>query len=253
MAAPAIIAAGIMAGGGILQSILGSRSASRAAREQRRAVDRSIASQERLFGETRAELSPYLQAGQQSLSELSRRTLGGEFNRPFTAEMMASDPGFQFRMQQANLALERSSAARGRLLSGGTIRSTAELNQALASQEFGAAYERHRQGGLDEFNRLSSISNIGLSAAGSLAGARQNFGQSLSELYTGRGNVGAAQAAGQGEALQGGLNTVLGAVTDPAFLGSVFSQGPSVAPQSAQVQTGGYPMQRSSNPLDWDV
>jgi hypothetical protein len=248
-----LIAAGIYAGGSLLSSLLGSSAAKRAASQQARSAQAALDLQRDLFGQTKAELSPYLQAGREGLSELSRRTLSGEFNKPFTAEMMAADPGLQYRMEQANLALERSSAARGRLLSGGTIKSIVQLNQALASQEYGAAYERNRTANMDEFNRLSTLSNTGLSAAGYLSGAREGFGTSASNLMTGIGAVQAGGTIGAAESQIGGIEGIMKALSDPAALKSLstlFSGGgqhtapqgqvldPYMQPQQTQIGYG---------------
>lgn len=46
------------------------------------------------------------------------------------------DPGFQFRQQQGEQALERSQAAQGGRVSGESLKALSEFNQGLASQEF---------------------------------------------------------------------------------------------------------------------
>ena len=65
--------------------------------------------------------------------------------QPFTglsvAEMNA-DPGYQFRMQQGQQALERSGAARGVTNTGGTLQNILDYGQQAGSQEYGAAYGR---------------------------------------------------------------------------------------------------------------
>lgn len=247
-----LAAAGIGAAGSIWSAMSGSAAADRASERQLQGGREAIAAQQAQFGQTKANLQPFIDVGKQGLSELSRRTLSGEFGRPFTAEMMAADPGLQYRMQQANLALERSASARGRLLSGGTIRNIAELNQSLASQEFGAAYERDRLGKADEFTRLSSLSNTGLTAASALGEVSQGLGSSLSDLYTGMGAV-----RGSAEITKGQLNqNLIGNLTNVGS--SLATQwGSSVTPQSAQpkqsAQVASYPMERSSDPLNWNL
>lgn len=231
LAAAILGAAAIQGGASIFGALSGNSAANKASRRQTAMGNRAIDTQKQLFGETKAELSPFINAGKEGLSQLSRRTLAGDFTKPFTAEMMNADPGLQYRMSQANLALERSASARGRLLSGGTIRNIAELNQSLASQEYGAAYERNRTSNLDEFNQLALLSNVGLNAAGSLAGARQNLGSSLSELYTGIGNAQGASAMRQGANNQN-LASNLGNIASSTLL--QFGGAPGVSPQSAQ-------------------
>ena len=65
--------------------------------------------------------------------------------QPFTGlsvEEMNADPGYQFRMQQGQQALERSGAAKGVTNTGGNLRDILDYGQQAGSQEYGAAYGR---------------------------------------------------------------------------------------------------------------
>ncbi len=57
-------------------------------------------------------------------------------------EGMYADPGYQARLKAANTALEASKAAKGMYRSGDTIHAIADLNQSLASQEYGNVFGR---------------------------------------------------------------------------------------------------------------
>ena len=59
-----------------------------------------------------------------------------------TAADMAADPGYQFRLQQGQEALERSGAARGVTRTGGTLKDIVDYGQRAASQEYGNVYNR---------------------------------------------------------------------------------------------------------------
>jgi hypothetical protein len=59
-----------------------------------------------------------------------------------TAATEQNDPGYQFRMDQGNQALNRRAAANGSLLSGGTLKALARYNQDYASNEFQNVYNR---------------------------------------------------------------------------------------------------------------
>lgn len=117
-------------------------------------------------------LDPYMQAGGESLQTL--RGLmgpGGELNKQFTtADMQAYDPGYSFRMEQAQKALQGSAAARGGALGGGTLRSLVSLSQNVASNEFGNAEARFRAQQGDRFNRLNTLVNLGATTADRAAG-----------------------------------------------------------------------------------
>lgn len=60
----------------------------------------------------------------------------------FTAPTITDDPGYQFRLEQGQKALERNLAAQGKYLSGAALKELTEYGQGMASQEYGAAYQR---------------------------------------------------------------------------------------------------------------
>lgn len=103
------------------------------------------------------------------------------------------DPGYQFRLQQGQQALDRQSAARGGR--GGTraMEAMAQFNQGLASQEYGN-YAARRQA---EAGLASGVDQ-------GLAGMSANYGSSLADLYSNTGaNMANAAigASGQGTSL----------------------------------------------------
>jgi hypothetical protein len=67
---------------------------------------------------------------------------GYAFEPPTGTELLAQDPGYQFRLEQGRQALEASAAARGGLLSGSTGQALSQYGQDLASQEYANAYQR---------------------------------------------------------------------------------------------------------------
>lgn len=64
-----------------------------------------------------------------------------QFNAP-TAEDAINSPGFQFRLGEGLKALERSAAAKGTLLTGGTMKGLTDYSQNKASEEYGNVYNR---------------------------------------------------------------------------------------------------------------
>ena len=74
-----------------------------------------------------------------------------------TAEDMAADPSYQFRLQQGQEALERSGAARGVTNTGGTLKDILDYGQQAASQEYGNVFGRQRDiYDLNERNRFNA-------------------------------------------------------------------------------------------------
>lgn len=147
---------------------------------------------------TRAQdlLQPYIGAGTDTLSTLMAGLApGGDLNKTFTAaDMQAYDPGYAFRMAQANKAMLGSAAARGGALGGGTQVALASMNQNLASNEFANAEQRFRAQQTDRFNRLNSLVSLGATSADKAAGYGMTGADEASHL----GLTGATSAADLG-------------------------------------------------------
>ena len=169
------------------------------------------------------------------------------FGETFTAPEVTEDPGYQFRLKEGMDALEHSAAARGGLLTGATAEALTDYSQGLASQEYGNAYNRalteyqqayniFQQNQANQFNRLSSLSGGGQTAAGNLSSAGQFAAGNIGNILLGSsgqigntiqqgaaarasGYVGSANAATG--ALQGGVNNI----GQMMMLQNLFGQG----------------------------
>lgn len=111
----------------------------------------------------------------------------------FGMDDFEADPGYAFRQSQGEQALQRQLAAGGKLYSGEAMKDMAKFSQGLASQEFGAAFDRFNVGKTNQFNRLASISGIGQTAANQTGAAGMNYANQAGNNIMGAGN---AQAAG---------------------------------------------------------
>lgn len=183
-------------------ALIGANSTKKATKAQTAAADKSAELERYMYEQTRQDQLPWMQAGQQALSQLGQAN-----NTPFTFDYnaMTADPGYQFRQTEANKALERSAAARGGLFSGATGRSLSRLNQDMASQEYGSAYNRAYTTHNDQLNRLASMAGIGQTTASNLSQAGQNYSGNMSNIY---GQAANAQAAGYGAQAQNWGNMV---------------------------------------------
>lgn len=166
--------------------------------------------------------------------------LAQTWNTPFvppTDVTEQNDPGFQFRLQQGQQALENSAAARGGLLSGGTAKALDRYAQDYASNEYQNVYNRSltdyqqaynifNQNQANIFNRYADLAGIGqtsaqqLSNAGLTTGSNvgntlltsgAQIGQDLNNAAAARasGYVGAANAYGSALGSLGGLGSLL--------------------------------------------
>ena len=67
------------------------------------------------------------------------------FEAPTGEELLAADPGYQFRLSEGLRALENRAAQRGTLRSGATLQALMDYGQDTASQEYDKAYNRASQ------------------------------------------------------------------------------------------------------------
>lgn len=135
----------------------------------------------------------------------------GSLTKSFTMDDYQADPGYQFRLQEGNKALERKLNAAGKTYSPEAAKALMSYGQQLGSEEYGNSRGRFIEDQNNLFNRLASLSGFGQTASGQMAGAGQNYGNQGSELYTGMGN--SITAANIAKANQGSsmFNTLLGA------------------------------------------
>jgi len=230
------VAAAIL-GGAVIGGIVSSKSASKAADAQKDAANTASQTQLEIFNKQAALQEPWRQAGMGSLSQLTAGTaVGGDFNTDFATPAPASrdftmvdfnaDPGYAFRMQEGQRALESSAAARGGLLSGGTGKALADYGQQAGSQEYGAAYDRFnnfenrkRQDYGDaynrfnadrdrRFNRLAGIAGIGQTATRDVSNAAGNAGNNIADNQMAVGNANSANYIAQGNAANQAIGTI---------------------------------------------
>ncbi|WP_131798657.1 hypothetical protein [Achromobacter insolitus] len=139
--------------------------------------------------------------------------------KPFSTADFQVDPGYQFRQQQGEQAIERMAAARGGLNSGRAAKDLAAFNSGLASQEYQNAYGRYNNdyltgfnafntGQNNIFNRLMGVTGVGQSAANALAGVGGSAASQIADTQLQAGNAAAAGAMGQANAWSNALGGV---------------------------------------------
>jgi hypothetical protein len=211
------VAAGIGAVGAIGGGLIAAGGAKSAAKTQAQAAAQAQVSQERAF-ERQVELQePFRQAGltaQEQIMQLlgiggDQAAAGyGSLAKPFGAQQFEQDPGYAFRQSEGMKALERSAAARGGLLSGGTLKGIQRFGQDLASQEYGNAFNRYQTERAARLNPLQSLMGAGQSSANTLTGAAGQLGQGQAQSQLAAGQARASGYVGQSNALAGALGSI---------------------------------------------
>lgn len=153
-------------------------------------------------------MQPYLNSGNAANSALGVGLgLGGNVNAPnygaltkqFSMNDFNSDPGYQFRLQQGQQALDRQQASRGGYFSGAALKEGQNFAQGLADQTYQDAYNRYVQNQNNLYNKLASQSNLGATEA-------NNLGQ----IYANIGSANAANTVKNNDIFNSTLSSLLG-------------------------------------------
>jgi hypothetical protein len=181
---PFAIAAGVAsAGAGLIGGMMQSNAASAA-------NDKSIAAQQEAEERARADLQPWVTAGQPALTATS--DLLGLSGQPAADAAMArfqASPGYQFQLSEGLRGVDAGAAAKGMLRSGATLKAEQEYGQGLASKDFG-----------DYYNRLFQLSSVGETAAAKQGAFSANAADSMSKSES---QLGQQQASIYGNAASG--------------------------------------------------
>lgn len=136
----------------------------------------------------------------------------GSMNHDFSLADFAVDPGYQFTKSEGQKAIDRSAAARGSVLGGGTIKAQTRYANNLASQQFGDAFNRFQVNRSNKINPLLSLSGFGQTSAGQVASAGTNLGNNTANLiYNGATDAANARASGYAATANGinsGINNI---------------------------------------------
>ncbi len=198
------IAEGLMVGGGLLASGLGARSQRKAAKSaaaaQAQAAQAANETEWKMYQQGREDLEPWRKQGAQSLSQLAGMMRPGtDMTTRFSAQDFRADPGYQYRLSEAQKGMDRSQAARGMLNSGAALKEAMRVNQRMASDEYLNAYNRWAQQNSDIYNRLAGLANTGQQTSNQLAQLSGNYasqyGQNIGQAANARASAYAAKAA----------------------------------------------------------
>ncbi len=144
----------------------------------------------------------------------------------FDTQDVYEDPGYQFRRDEGEKALQRTAAAQGKFFSGALGKGLTRYNQDYASGEFDKAYGRSwnefNLKDTTKWNRLGTLSGLASEGTNLITDAGSDFGDNASSLTMTGANAtanginaaGGARASGYGaqqNPLAAGVGGALGA------------------------------------------
>jgi len=188
---------GIIGGIGAIGGIMGGKSAKAESRRMRKTMLQIAKMQQQSGRETldfqkeslktaRSDVAPWRQAGVNALSKYQHMLSKG-------AGEFTESPGYKYRMEQANKAIERSSAARGNTLSGQTLSALQDQSQNMASGEYQnflnqyyqrmEPYKQMSQQGLGAATNQANLQTQGSNAmANTMTNTSNQYGNALSQI-----------------------------------------------------------------------
>lgn len=116
-------------------------------------------------------------------------------------EGFETTPGYQFRVDEGQKAIERSAAARGGLNSGATLKALERFGQNIASDEY-TTY----------LNRLSSLAGTGQTQANAQASLGQNFATQFGNTLQRGSDARASSYREIGKFAAQGINNTISAI-----------------------------------------
>jgi hypothetical protein len=175
------VVGGIMAGVGAASSIGGAaisaNAAGNAASTQAQAAETSAQLQataeanaldfdKQVYSNAQGYAAPYQAQGVTALQALGNGTApGGQFNStPTSAQVMATDPGYQFNLEQGQDALERAEAAAGGVASGGALKAASQYATNYTTNAYQNAYTQFMNTRQANYGNLMSLAGLGESA-----------------------------------------------------------------------------------------
>jgi hypothetical protein len=233
MVAVAIVGAAVVGAG------TSAISASKASKAQQEAAKQAQQTAESTFDKQAALQEPFRQAGltaQEQIMQLlgvggDKTAAGyGSLAKPFGTDQFQQDPGYAFRQTEGMKALERSAAARGGLLSGGTLKGIQRFGQDLASQEYGNAFNRYQVERSARLNPLQSLMGSGQSATNITTSAAGQEGQNIANAQYGAGQARASGYIGVGNAINQGLGSIAGYYANQPLQNAMIDYYKSGAP-----------------------
>lgn len=132
----------------------------------------------------------------------------GFLQQRFNNDVFEKDPGYQFRMDEGNKAVEAGAAARNGLLSGAAMKAMQKYSQGFASNEYGNAYNRFTGDQQNMYNRLAQMAGTGQQQINDTAQMNQAGLNNASGYRMDAANAKASGIMGASNARQSGYQAI---------------------------------------------
>lgn len=215
----AILGAGALGAGA---SIFG---ASKASKAQAQAAAIAAAQQEKMYQQQRSDLAPYMNAGNQAVSDLQGSQ--GYWAAPIVMDQSALEqtPGYQFTLKQGLKSVQNSAAARGLGVSGAALRGASDYTTGLANNTYKDQFNLENINRGNMYNRLMGVSQLGGNAAAGVGNAGMQAATNIGQAATNAGNAQGAAYMAMGNTANQFANNVGGMMMSNKLMQNAGYQG----------------------------
>lgn len=199
MVATAVIGSAVVGAGA---SLAGSKS-------QSSATKNASKQEMEMYRQTRSDLLPYNQAGQEATQQLSNRLT--ELTSPIVMDQatLEKTPGYQFNLQQGLKSTQNGAAARGLGTSGAALKGAASYATGLADSTFQNQFNNANTNQSNAYNRLMGVASLGENAGAQTGAYGTQTAASVGANTIAGGNATAAGYTGAANAISNGANNYL--------------------------------------------
>lgn len=177
----------VQGGLGVASNLYSQYNAGKGLDAQKDYANNALGLQRDMYNQTRADWTPYREMGYGATG-----LINGLMANP---NSITSDPGYQFRFNQGQQALERSAGAKGGLYSGAQMKAQTRFGQDNATAELDNA-----------FRRYGNVAQLGATGVNGSAQAGMNYANQGANIQTGMGNSALGASLYNGANWQNTLN-----------------------------------------------
>jgi hypothetical protein len=184
--------AGAVVGAAVVGGVGSAISAHSAANAQENAAAQASAQQEAQYQQTRSDLMPFQQIGQNAGNMLTQQL--GTLTAPMqlTESQLEATPGYQFDLSQGLKSTNNALGARGLLNSGAAMKGAATYATGLADNTYQNQFNDYQTQNTNAYNKLLGATQVGENAAAQTGAYGTTTAASIGSNTIGAGNAAAA-------------------------------------------------------------
>ena len=132
----------------------------------------------------------------------------GKYARDFGMADYQADPGYAFRLKEGMKALDAQAASRGGLISGAALKAANRYGQDYASNEYSNAFNRYQTNRSNQLQPLQALMGTGQTATNQTGAAAGAYGAAAGSNALAAGNALASGQIGSATAWNSALGNV---------------------------------------------